>query len=101
MNVLKAFINSPVGPKTTHFWGPVMNGGFVVQGIIDWNRPAEKISKNMQSVLTVYSCTFVRFAWMVKPRNYLLATMHVTNAFVQGRLLVRRLMFERNQAKTA
>jgi hypothetical protein len=27
---LKAFINSPVGPKTTHFWGPVANWGFVI-----------------------------------------------------------------------
>ncbi len=27
---LKAFWNSPVGPKTTHFWGPVANWGFVV-----------------------------------------------------------------------
>jgi len=44
---LAAFINSPVGPKTTHFWGPVCNSGFVVQGIIDWDRPAEKISRNM------------------------------------------------------
>lgn len=30
MAVLRAFWNSPVGPKTTHFWGPVANGGFVV-----------------------------------------------------------------------
>jgi len=27
---LRAFINSPTGPKTTHFWGPVANWGFVV-----------------------------------------------------------------------
>ena len=27
---LKAFINSPTGPKTTHFWGPVANWGFVI-----------------------------------------------------------------------
>ena len=26
----KAFVNSPVGPKTTHFWGPVANWGFVL-----------------------------------------------------------------------
>lgn len=25
----KAFLNSPVGPKTTHFWGPIANWGFV------------------------------------------------------------------------
>lgn len=27
---LKAFIDSPTGPKTTHFWGPVANWGFVL-----------------------------------------------------------------------
>jgi hypothetical protein len=27
---LKAFINNPVGLKTTHFWGPVANWGFVI-----------------------------------------------------------------------
>ena len=25
----RAFLDSPVGPKTTHFWGPVANWGFV------------------------------------------------------------------------
>eukprot|EP00879_Flechtneria_rotunda_P005061 GHRR01005338.1.p1 GENE.GHRR01005338.1~~GHRR01005338.1.p1 ORF type:complete len:121 (+),score=2.39 GHRR01005338.1:121-483(+) len=32
---LSAFINSPTGPKTTHFWGPVANWGFVVAVRID------------------------------------------------------------------
>lgn len=27
---LRYFINSPTGPKTTHFWGPVANWGFVL-----------------------------------------------------------------------
>ena len=26
---LRAFINHPAGPKTTHFWGPIANWGFV------------------------------------------------------------------------
>lgn len=25
-----SFINSPTGPKTTHFWGPLANWGFVI-----------------------------------------------------------------------
>ena len=29
MPSFRAFLNSPVGPKTTHFWGPVANFGFV------------------------------------------------------------------------
>lgn len=27
---LRMFVNSPTGPKTTHFWGPVANWGFVL-----------------------------------------------------------------------
>lgn len=30
MASFRAFLNSPVGPKTTHFWGPIANWGFVV-----------------------------------------------------------------------
>lgn len=26
----RAFWNSPVGPKTTHFWGPAANWGIVI-----------------------------------------------------------------------
>ncbi|KAJ0520036.1 putative mitochondrial pyruvate carrier [Helianthus annuus] len=61
-----AFLNSPVGPNTTHFWGPVANCGFVVAGL-----------------LCVYSGLFMRFAWMVQPRNYLLLVCHASNETVQ------------------
>ena len=27
---IRAFIDGPTGPKTTHFWGPVANWGFVL-----------------------------------------------------------------------
>jgi hypothetical protein len=27
---LKTFWNSPIGPRITHFWGPVANWGFVI-----------------------------------------------------------------------
>ena len=52
---LVEFWNSPIGnkfliagPKTTHFWGPLLNYTFVIQGLYEWNRPAHKISRNMQ-----------------------------------------------------
>ncbi|GJN03457.1 hypothetical protein PR202_ga20907 [Eleusine coracana subsp. coracana] len=44
---VKTFWNSPVGPKTAHFWGPVANWGFVIAGLVDMNKPAEMISGNM------------------------------------------------------
>ncbi|XP_021800969.1 mitochondrial pyruvate carrier 1-like [Prunus avium] len=67
----RAFLNSPVGPKTTHFWGPVANWGFVAAGLADMNKPPEMISGNMTAAMCVYSALFMRFAWMVQPRNYL------------------------------
>ena len=77
---LMAFINSPVGPKTVHFWGPAANWGLVLAALMDANKPAERISERMQVTMTMYSCLFMRFAWRVQPRNYMLFACHVTNA---------------------
>ena len=75
-----AFLNSPVGPKTSHFWGPVANWGFVGAGIADSNKPPEQISSRMTITLFFYSCLFMRFAYKVTPRNYLLFACHFSNA---------------------
>ncbi|CAL9047032.1 mitochondrial pyruvate carrier 1-like [Musa acuminata AAA Group] len=83
MAALKTFWNSPMGPKTTHFWGPVANWGFVIAGLVDMQKPPEMISRNMTSAMCVYSALFMRFAWMVKPRNYLLLACHASNESVQ------------------
>ncbi|WVZ64779.1 hypothetical protein U9M48_014253 [Paspalum notatum var. saurae] len=80
---IKAFLNSPVGPKTTHFWGPVANWGFVLAGLVDMNKPPEMVSGNMTAAMCVYSGLFMRFAWMVQPRNYLLLACHASNESVQ------------------
>lgn len=79
-DTLKVFLNSPVGPKTTHFWGPVANWGFVLAGIMDSNKPPEQISTRMTITLFFYSCFFMRFALRVQPRNYLLFLCHLSNA---------------------
>ncbi|KAF6259759.1 hypothetical protein COO60DRAFT_972014 [Scenedesmus sp. NREL 46B-D3] len=78
-----ALLNSPTGPKTTHFWGPVANWGFVVAGLADMKKTPDVISPNMTSAMCVYSCLFMRFAWMVQPRNYLLLACHASNETVQ------------------
>ncbi|KAI6675472.1 hypothetical protein NL676_003378 [Syzygium grande] len=83
MASFRAFLNSPVGPKTTHFWGPVANWGFVAAGLVDMQKPPEMISGNMTAAMCIYSALFMRFAWMVQPRNYLLLACHVSNESVQ------------------
>ena len=44
---LMAFVNSPVGPKTVHFWGPAANWGLVLAALMDANKPPERISERM------------------------------------------------------
>jgi hypothetical protein len=86
---LRAWVTSPAGPKTTHFWGPVANWGFVLAGLADTaTKPPEAISRNMTAAMCVYSALFMRFAWMITPRNHLLLACHVCNEAVhlnQGR----------------
>ncbi|KAI3885322.1 hypothetical protein MKW98_002714 [Papaver atlanticum] len=72
-----------MGPKTTHFWGPIANWGFVAAGLVDMQKPPELISGNMTGAMCVYSGLFMRFAWMVQPRNYLLLACHASNETVQ------------------
>ncbi|KAL7689212.1 putative mitochondrial pyruvate carrier [Plasmopara halstedii] len=117
---LRYFINSPTGPKTTHFWGPVANWGFVLAAMADMQKPADVISINMTSgnfdmsrlqsrksditiiALSIYSLIFMRFAWMVKPRNYLLLACHASNETAQLYQLQRGLRFQAStkEAKT-
>ncbi len=95
MDKVLAFVNSPVGPRTSHFWGPVANWGFVLAGILDSNKPPEKISGRMTAVLFLYSCMFMRFALRVQPTNYLLFACHFSNASCQAYLLSRKYKAEK------
>jgi hypothetical protein len=93
------FWNHPVGPKTTHFWGPALNWGFVAAAVSDMGEPPEKISKNMTCALAIYSGIFMRFAWQVNPRNYLLLGCHVFNEGAQLYQLKRRITYENTLVK--
>ena len=94
-SALMKFINSPTGPKTTHFWGPVANWGFVLAGLEQTTKPEHMISGPMTGALTVYSGLFMRFAWRVQPRNYILFACHTANGSVQVRILRRDTIHER------
>ena len=88
-----AFINSPVGPKTIHFWGPLANWGFVLAGVLDMNKPMERVSERMTLTLALYSAMFMRFAWRVTPRNYLLFACHFFNCSAQSYILSKKLIW--------
>lgn len=87
--------------RTTHFWGPVANWGFVVAGISDMQKGPEIISERMTGVLCVYSLLFMRFAYMVQPRNPLLFACHACNEVVQLTQLYRKLQYNATKRVTS
>lgn len=47
--------------------------------------------------MCIYSGLFMRFAWMVQPRNYLLLACHISNESIQSLQLSRRVMDMRGE----
>ncbi|XP_071760962.1 mitochondrial pyruvate carrier 1 [Centroberyx gerrardi] len=77
---------------STHFWGPVANWGLPVAAISDMKKSPEIISGRMTFALTCYSLLFMRFAYKVQPRNWLLFACHLTNEtaqLIQGSRLIK------------
>ncbi|CAJ1808487.1 unnamed protein product [Sphenostylis stenocarpa] len=72
---LRAFWNSPVGPKTSHFWGPVANWGFVAAGLMDMKKPPEMISGNMTADL---------HGWCNLETIYFFVAMHPMRPYSYG-----------------
>ena len=68
---------------STHFWGPVANWGLPLAAIADLKKPTDSVSGPMTAALCIYSILFMRFAWVVQPRNYLLLACHATNEATQ------------------
>eukprot|EP00933_Yihiella_yeosuensis_P030145 TRINITY_DN23811_c0_g1_i1.p1 TRINITY_DN23811_c0_g1~~TRINITY_DN23811_c0_g1_i1.p1 ORF type:complete len:232 (-),score=29.14 TRINITY_DN23811_c0_g1_i1:87-782(-) len=87
---MASFLTSPTGPMTTHFWGPVANWGLAASGMYDAAlKGPEIINERMAATQVVYSGLFVRFAWAVQPRNYILASCHTANVLAQSNQLRR------------
>lgn len=81
------WIRSPAAREyffSTHFWGPIANWGLPLAALADLQKDEEMISGTMTPTLTLYSAVFMRFAWRVQPRNYLLFACHATNFLAQS-----------------
>lgn len=70
------FWSSPVGPKTVHFWAPVMKWGLVLAGVADFFRPAENLSLSQNMALTATGAIWTRWCLIIKPKNIFLATVN-------------------------
>jgi len=62
--------------------------------MMDMNKSADMISGKMTGVMCVYSMLFMRFAWMVQPRNLLLFSCHASNEAAQIFQLSRWFQYE-------
>ncbi|CAM9428693.1 unnamed protein product [Ectocarpus fasciculatus] len=83
------------GWKTTHFWGPVANWGLVAAAVYDASfKGPEVIDVPMTGVMIGYSGLFMRFAWAVQPRNYLLFACHSFNVAAQVNQLRRSVEYK-------
>uniref|UniRef100_A0A8C4WZB7 Mitochondrial pyruvate carrier n=1 Tax=Eptatretus burgeri TaxID=7764 RepID=A0A8C4WZB7_EPTBU len=77
---------------TSHFWGPVANWGLPIAAINDMQKSPDIISGRMTMALCMYSLLFMRFAYRVQPRNWLLFACHFTNEtcqVIQGARLMK------------
>ncbi|KII86441.1 hypothetical protein PLICRDRAFT_44034 [Plicaturopsis crispa FD-325 SS-3] len=98
------WIRSPAAKEyffSTHFWGPVANWGLPLAALADLRKDEEVISGTMTPTLAVYSAVFMRFAWMVQPRNYLLFACHITNFTAQSVQEARFLNYWYNGGREA
>ncbi|EER11748.1 hypothetical protein Pmar_PMAR004978, partial [Perkinsus marinus ATCC 50983] len=74
------------------------NWGIVAAGVLDMTTQGpDMISIPMTGTLCVYSLLFMRFAYMVQPRNYLLLSCHIFNEGVQLIQLGRALKYQSQQ----
>ncbi|XP_038616534.1 mitochondrial pyruvate carrier 1-like protein [Tachyglossus aculeatus] len=86
---------------STHFWGPVFNWGLPIAAFNDMKKSPEIISGRMTTALFFYSLAFMRFAYMVQPRNWLLFGCHSANVVAQAIQGGRLLDYRRQQARSA
>lgn len=92
--------NPESGWKTSHFWGPLANWGLVVAAIYDaTSKGADIISMPMTMSMVAYSALFMRFAWVVQPRNYLLLSCHACNEMAQLNQLRRAFDFQQTRKR--
>lgn len=70
------FWKSEKGPKTVHFWAPMMKWALVLAGISDFYRPVESLSVTQNAALTTTGMIWTRWCLIIKPKNYFLAAVN-------------------------
>ncbi|KAK5108815.1 hypothetical protein LTR62_007789 [Meristemomyces frigidus] len=90
------FYNSPVGPKTVHFWAPIMKWGVVLAGASDFARPASQLSITQNMALMATGSIWTRWCFVIKPRNLFLASVNFLLFCVGAAQTTRVLLYQQS-----
>ncbi|CCH59405.1 hypothetical protein TBLA_0B05790 [Henningerozyma blattae CBS 6284] len=93
MSAFARFLNSPTGPKTVHFWAPTLKWGLVVAGLSDTQRPVHKLSGTQNLSLLATGLVWTRWSFVIKPKNYLLASVNFFLTLTAGYQISRIVRF--------
>ncbi|ODQ56163.1 UPF0041-domain-containing protein, partial [Saitoella complicata NRRL Y-17804] len=88
-SAFSSFWNGPTGPRTVHFWAPVMKWGLVIAGASDFARPAEQLSLSQNAALVATGTIWTRWSMIIKPKNMMLASVNCLLATVGSIQLAR------------
>ncbi|QIX00703.1 hypothetical protein AMS68_006220 [Peltaster fructicola] len=91
-----AFWNSPIGPKTVHFWAPIMKWGVVLAGAADFFRPASSLSISQNAALMATGAIWTRWCLIIKPRNVFLASVNFALFCVGATQVGRAFMYQQS-----
>ncbi|KAK0248426.1 hypothetical protein LTR91_023255 [Friedmanniomyces endolithicus] len=95
-SALTKFYNSPIGPKTVHFWAPIMKWGVVLAGASDFLRPASQLSITQNMALMATGAIWTRWCFVIKPRNLFLASVNFLLFSVGAAQTARVLSYQRS-----
>ncbi|TDG45522.1 hypothetical protein AWZ03_008028 [Drosophila navojoa] len=89
---MRPFWESPAGPKTVFFWGPLGKWGLVLAGIGDLvKRPPQNVSLNQSGVLATTGLIWSRYSVVIIPKNYSLLAVNLVVFLTQGFLIAKHL----------
>ncbi|KAI9655520.1 MAG: hypothetical protein M1821_005313 [Bathelium mastoideum] len=91
---------SPVGPRTVHFWAPIMKWGLVLAGVADLARPAENLSLQQNAALVATGAIWTRWCFIIKPKNLFLATVNFF-VFLTGTTQCTRIFLYHQSVKNS
>ncbi|XP_030241435.1 mitochondrial pyruvate carrier 2 isoform X2 [Drosophila navojoa] len=89
---MRPFWESPAGPKTVFFWGPLGKWLLVGTGLADvLQRPAQDISLNQSGTLAANGLIWSRYSLGIIPKNYGLHAVNKAVFITQAFLIIKNL----------